>query len=264
MRTLSLTMLTIVAYLTLSNFFHSAGSVPTRNPFGAPVKPAAFQGDTVREEVKFPFSSSNPFAAAPVAVAAPPAAVDVPQVPVAAPPAAVAAPVKTSPELDAFAASVVNGQAGQVAGVFVQDVLAFPVVQQPIGQPNYVAVKDGVVTQFSTPSPYGTIGLLAHNFLSGRFFFNLQTGEDVVVVYGDGREETYRITDISRYQALDPENAYSQFVDLNDPAHPVLTAGQLFSRIYTNPARVVLQTCIDANGNSSWGRIFITAEKMGN
>ncbi len=255
MRTLSLTMLTIVAYLTLSNFLHTAGSTPSRNPFGAPVKPAVFQGDTVREDVKVPFSTGNPFTAAPVAVAAP-AVTD------AAPPASVAAPVKTSPELDAFAASVVNGQADQVVGVFVQNVLALPVVQQPIGQPNYVSVKDGVVTQFSTPSPYGTIGLLAHNFLSGRFFFNVQTGEDVVVVYGDGREETYRIIDITRYQALDPENAYSKFVDLNDPAHPVLTAGELFSRIYTNPDRVVLQTCIDANGNSSWGRIFISAEKI--
>ncbi len=248
MRTLSLTMLTIVAYLTLSNFLHTAGSVPTRSPLGVPGKPAFFQGDTIREDVKLPGSM-------PVAVGALPVAV-------AAPPVSVAAPAKTSPELDAFAASVVNGQAGQVAGVYVQDVLALPVVQQPVGQPNYVAVKDGVVTQFTTPSPYGTIGLLAHNFLSGRFFFNLQNNEDVVIVYGDGREETYRITDILRYQALDPESAYSNFVDLNNPAHSVLTAGELFSRVYTNPDRVVLQTCIDANGNSSWGRIFISAEKI--
>jgi hypothetical protein len=167
-----------------------------------------------------------------------------------------------SPELDAFTANVTNGKAGQVVGVFVQDQLALPVVQQPDGQNNFVSVQNNTITQFSSANAYGTIGLLAHNFLSGRLFSNLKENQDVVIVYGDGRQEDYRITGIQSFQALDPASPYSNFIDTTDTTHSDITAGALFNRIYAHPNQVVLQTCIDANGNSSWGRLFITAARI--
>jgi hypothetical protein len=167
-----------------------------------------------------------------------------------------------SPQSDAFAANMTNGQAAQVVGIFVQDQFALPVIQQPDGQTNFVSTQNNTVTQFNSASLYGTIGLLAHNFLSGRLFFNLKQDQDVIIVYGDGRQEDYRITSIQSYQALDPSNPYSYFMDPNDPSHTQITAGALFNRIYAHPDQVVLQTCIDANGNSSWGRLFITATKV--
>ncbi len=182
----------------------------------------------------------------------------------AEPTAAVATPSVSyhSPELDSFTAVMKNGQASQVVGVFVQGKFALPVLQQPEGDVNYVAVQDNTVTQFATPYAYGTIGLLAHNFLSGKLFFNLKENDDVFIVYGDGLQEDYRITQIQRYQALNPSNPYSYFVDPNDPANTSMTAGELFDRIYAHPGRVVLQTCIDANGDPSWGRLFVTATKV--
>ncbi len=178
-------------------------------------------------------------------------------------PGAIALPAEETAELEAFKDQVVNGAAGDVAGVFVPDTLALPVVQQPVGQANYVSTTDNLATQFSTPKAYGTIALLAHNYLGGRLFFGLKENQYAIVVYGDGREQEYRITQLQRFQALDPSNPYSNFIDLRDPAQTVVSAVDVFSRIYTRPNQLVFQTCIEANGDSSWGRLFVTAEKVG-
>jgi hypothetical protein len=167
-----------------------------------------------------------------------------------------------SDQLDAFTASVFNGKAGEVMGVFAQDHFALPVVQQPAGQANYVATEDGRVTQFAAPKAYGTIGLLAHNYLSGKLFYNLSENQELVIVYGDGQQQSYRITRIQRFQALDPLSPYSNFIDVSDPARTQISASDVFSRVYGQPDQLVLQTCIEANGDYSWGRLFVTAEKV--
>jgi len=38
-----------------------------------------------------------------------------------------------------------------------------------------------------------------------------------------------------------------------------LTAEQLFNRVYRGDRHVTFQTCIDANGDISWGRLFVIA-----
>ena len=164
-----------------------------------------------------------------------------------------------SPE---FIQSVTNHEAGVVTGVYVPDLLALPVLQQPTGQIGYVAVQDNIVTQFSLANQYHNVGLLAHNHLAGRMFSQLYTDEDVVLVYGDGTLEHYRIKDIQRYQALEPQSINSEFVDLNNGQNTRLSANDLFNRVYTTPDVVVFQTCIANNGDASWGRLFITAERV--
>jgi hypothetical protein len=164
--------------------------------------------------------------------------------------------------LDQFVGTVSGQEAGVVSGVFVPGRFSLPVVQQPAGNSSFVSPDDGTATQFGTAKGYGTIGLLAHNYLSGKLFFDLREGDEVVIVYGDGSQERYRINQIARYQALSPTSVYSDFVDLSDPAGRTLSAGEVFERIYTAKDRVVFQTCIEAEGNPSWGRIFVTAEKV--
>jgi len=61
-----------------------------------------------------------------------------------------------------------------------------------------------MLTQFSLPSQFGNVGLLAHNTLSGKFFFQLEVGQEVRLVYGDGRVEYFVIQRILQYQALQP------------------------------------------------------------
>jgi hypothetical protein len=132
------------------------------------------------------------------------------------------------------------------------------VVQQPNGDTNFVSPEDGVVTQFASATSYGNIGLLAHNYLSGRVFSRLEIGQELQLVYEDGTVESFVVTEILRYQALDPKNPYSSFQSL-DNKEKILSVGQMFDRAYQGDRHLTLQTCIAANGNASWGRLFVIA-----
>jgi len=163
----------------------------------------------------------------------------------------------TLPGFTDFSKSVQNGEAGTLRGVYAADVFALPIVQQPTGNPAFVSNNDGVTTQFGIASQYGNIGLLAHNNLSGKSFSQLTIGQEVRLVYGNGKTEVFVITEVLRYQALEPSSPYSSF--RNQDKDETLTAEQMFKRVYFGDRHITFQTCIDANGNLSWGRLFIIA-----
>lgn len=144
-----------------------------------------------------------------------------------------------------------------VLGVHVADILDLPIVQQPEGNDRYVSPMDGQVTEFKIPSKFGNVGLLAHNHLSGRFFSRLALGQDVHLVHGNARIETFVITDILRYQALQPHDPHSSFRDLG--TNETLTAGQLFEKAYMGSRHLTFQTCISVQGSPTWGRLFVIA-----
>lgn len=163
----------------------------------------------------------------------------------------------TLPSLADFSRSVQNGKADMLRGVYVTDVLALPVIEQPHGNPGFVSGIDGEITQFGMAAQYGNIGLLAHNYLSGRLFSQLAVGQEVRLVYGDGKTEAFIISDVLHFQALQPTSPYSSFRNLDKDE--TLTAEQMFKRVYSGDRHVTLQTCISSNGNSSWGRLFVLA-----
>jgi hypothetical protein len=163
----------------------------------------------------------------------------------------------SGPTLESFAASVTDGAADVIRGVFVSDVLALKVEQQPADNPGYVSAQQDTATQFGLASAYGVTGLLAHNFMAGVTFFDLAEGQDVWIVLGDGALKHYRVERIERYQALQPYNPYSDFVDLATGEQ--LSASALFMRVYTGGDQVTFQTCITLNGNPSGGRLFVIA-----
>ena len=166
------------------------------------------------------------------------------------------------PALDEFAASLPSAGPETVVGVYVHEMFALPVVDQPAGQENYVSGDDGVVTRYGTPGLFGSVGLLAHNYLSGKAFYSMKENQDVVLIYGDGRRANFRVADIQYYQALSPHDPYSNFVDLADQSRSIMSYAQLFNRVYTTRGQVVFQTCFEANGDPSWGRIFIIANPV--
>ncbi len=167
------------------------------------------------------------------------------------------APQPQLPSREAFIASVADGQPGVVRGVYVPGAFAFPVRQQPADNPVYVSAENGVVTQFAAAAALGVTGLLAHNYLAGADFFQLTEGQDVQIVNGDGTVKLYRVTGLYRYQALDPYSPYSSFVDLSTgETKPV---GEVFNGVYGGSDHVTFQTCIENNGISSWGRLFVIA-----
>jgi hypothetical protein len=163
------------------------------------------------------------------------------------------------PGLGDFSATVINGDQDAVVGIYVEKLFALPVTQQPQDQPSYVSDEKGLLTQFELPAKHGVVGILAHNTLSGSLFSQLAVGDEVVVIYGDGRSELYIVAYSESYQALDPESPYSKFININGASDMEISSAELYNDIYGAADRLVFQTCIEANGDPSWGRLFVTA-----
>ncbi len=162
--------------------------------------------------------------------------------------------------LEEFKHGVSGGNAGDIRGVYVEDVLALRVVKQPVGKPEFVSSAEGIATQFEMAAGEGVTGLLAHNYVSGRHFFNLTEGQVVNVSYGDGAVKAYQVNRILRFQALEPKNPRSDFINLDTGER--LTASGLFKQVYTGSHRVTFQTCIQQGAEDAWGRLFVIAEPV--
>lgn len=183
-------------------------------------------------------------------------------IPIQEPPPAAQQAAPVAPDLQTFAAAVTNGDPAAVTGVYAEGIFALQVRQQPYDNYNYIADEDGTVTQYARPTQFGVTGLLAHNTLSGRLFFKLRNDNQLTLVFGDGRLVHYRIRELQNYQALSPYDTRSDFVDLNNPSAQLLSHTELYQRVYTSPATLVLQTCIEANGEPTWGRLFVIADPL--
>lgn len=165
------------------------------------------------------------------------------------------------PTLDEFVSKVADNRGERVVGVYVPDVLALRVLQQPSGNPGFVTSAPDAVSQFGLAAEHGTIGILAHNYLSGDQFFRLAAGQSVVVVRADGTRERFRIDSVHRYRALSPSSAVSDFIELDDQGRRV-SALELFNQMYASEGQLVFQTCIARDGNLYWGRLFVVATPL--
>jgi hypothetical protein len=157
-----------------------------------------------------------------------------------------------------FVPAIQNGNANQLVGVYIDETLALRVVQQPSSNPGFVSSEPDVATEFSMAAKYGTTGLLAHNTEAGEYFDKIADGQEIVLVYGDGDLNHYRVEQIRQFQALTPTSPYSIFIDLSAPDQ-TLSAETLFYQIYQSDGDLVFQTCIERDGDLSWGRLFIIA-----
>jgi len=164
----------------------------------------------------------------------------------------------STPNLTSFVDSVKDGQAGILRGVYIQGLFALRVVQQPPNNPAYVSASQGVVTEFHSAKDVGNFGLLAHNYLAGKDFHLLSKNQEVYVIFGDGKIEKYRVKKILRYQTFEPKSTTSNFIDLDSGER--LSSTQLFAIVYKGARHLTFQTCIDKDGELSWGRLFVIAE----
>jgi hypothetical protein len=164
------------------------------------------------------------------------------------------------PSLDAFIKQIENGHGDQLRGVYVPEILAARIVQQPEGLEEFVSPWQDVLTQFSFASRLGSTALLAHNDLAGKAFTQLEPGQQVYLIYGDGRVSAFIVAEIMRYQAVEPNNTASAFADLEN--QNILTSSELFANVYDRPGKVVFQTCVENQGHLTWGRLFVIAEPL--
>ena len=139
-----------------------------------------------------------------------------------------------------FVLAVIDGQAKVVRGVYVPGTLALRVMQQPVGDPGSVLPLDGVATQFRVAAQNHVIGLLAHNNLAGAFYSNLRIGQEVRIVYGDGRVEYYEGNRLACLQALQPGSQNENYVDLR--SNVTVSAQDIFAIFYEGNAHVTFQT----------------------
>jgi hypothetical protein len=158
--------------------------------------------------------------------------------------------------LDTFVAGLENGNGNQVVGVYVENVLSLRVVQQPNSDSAYMSTIMNTATYFQIVHQLtGNNGLLAHNYLAGAYFFNLQPGQEVVLIYGDGRTENYVVSNSEQYQALSPNSPTSDFLNLD--TGETLSSTDLFYLVFGGSTRTTFQTCIAQGNESSWGRLFV-------
>ncbi len=158
-----------------------------------------------------------------------------------------------------FSTKVENGKTTQLVGAYANARFALPVVQQPIADPAFISKEDEKATEFSLARQYGSIGLVAHNNLAGKHFFDLAKGDTITLVYGDGKQADYTICAIQHYQALSPSSPYSKYIDLDQPSN-TLDVETVFRAVYGVKDRLVLQTCIASGKVDSWGRLFVIAQ----
>lgn len=164
------------------------------------------------------------------------------------------------PSLRRFISHVENGKNHTVSGVYVPGFLALPVVQQPGGNTGFVSNKPGTVTQFQLAAKNNVIGLLAHNYLSGKDFYRLSEGLQVMVVRGDGSIDRYRIKGVHEYQKLSPGSNWSHYLDLDSGER--FTTYDVFNQFYKGEHHLIFQTCLERNGLETWGIRFVVAEPI--
>ena len=164
------------------------------------------------------------------------------------------------PSLTDFVRQVSDGRKDLVRGIYVSGVMALRVVPQPQDDPGFISAEDGTATLFQSASVFGVTGLLAHNFLSGREFFRLKTGQTLSVIYGDGHIRHYKVSQIEDLQRLSFDDLRSNFLELSSGVEK--TANQLFADFYQGQPHLTLQTCIERDGEWTWGVRFIRAEPV--
>jgi hypothetical protein len=165
------------------------------------------------------------------------------------------------PDFSTFINQVTTNQkTSSLVGVYVPGKFALPVIQQPSGNAAYVSTQNDLVTQFGLATKYQSTGLLAHNYLSGQYFFNLVQNDYAALVFGNGEIQYFQIESVYQYQALSPNSPYSNFKNVFD-ANDVISSTTLFHRVYTDGS-LVFQTCIAKGSEMSWGRLFVVARPV--
>jgi len=92
------------------------------------------------------------------------------------------------PSLEEFRRSVMNGNANQLTGIWVEDILAFKVSP---GTHSYAPSTRNTASVYSWADDHGVTALLIHNYLGGTLLYQLNAGMYIAVVYGNGGVDWY-------------------------------------------------------------------------
>jgi len=147
----------------------------------------------------------------------------------------------------------------QLVGLYAPGIFRFKIVEQPDGNAVFVSPLGDTLTNFLSAKNNGITGLLAHNYLAGRNFYDLEVGDSLFLIWGDRRFVEYLIVETGDYQKLSSDIFASKYIDL--ATGETLTTDDVFTRYYRGNHRLTLQTCLERKGDLSWGLHFITARR---
>jgi hypothetical protein len=170
-------------------------------------------------------------------------------------------PDRPSDRFRQFAAAVsaasLATQNTSVMAVYVENLFAFPVIQQPDDDWSFVSSQPNQITQYASAGQNNVTGLLAHNYLAGKDFFKLLPGMEIKIIYGDGSYRRYQVLGVYRYQQIQSPGQPETFIDLQTGETKSVT--NVFDRFYRGIDQVAFQTCISQGGNDAWGLQFVVA-----
>jgi hypothetical protein len=147
---------------------------------------------------------------------------------------------------------VVDGQIGVLRGVYVEDVLALKVIQQPADDPLFVS---GDRDRHPVPNAAKTVSPgSGPNYLSGELFFQLESANK----FSWSMEMEwlrYTVTDISATRST----ADNQEAGTSTCAPEKSNDCAGFQPGLYGKDHVTFQTCIKKGNEWSWGLIFVIA-----
>lgn len=150
-----------------------------------------------------------------------------------------------------------NGNPDQVVGAYVEEIMAAEVVQQPEDDGEWVSSQVNTLTNYQAASALGVKGLLANPEQTGALFSQLQQGQDVIIINGDGSLLTYQVVATLEFQVVTPGDPNSDLIELQYKIR--MPAEVVFAGIYNGTDRVVFQTNIVRDGITNWGRMYVVA-----
>jgi hypothetical protein len=154
----------------------------------------------------------------------------------------------SQPSLEKFRRRVMNGHPDQLAGIWVEDVLAFRVQQELTS--NAPASKD-TLSLYNWAWKNGVVGLLIHNYLGGTQLYKLNPGVRIAAIYGNGRVDWYLSRGGTWYESRTSSSGGFagpfRIWSCEDCAFD-LSGWDLHNRHYAGYHRLAFQTCVYAEG----------------
>ena len=152
----------------------------------------------------------------------------------------------------------------------------FKIVEQN-GNPSYISYNQDELTNFFPPKEKNkdVTWLLAHNFINGDNIQNLKPKDPVVIIDQNGTETKYNIVGSLPFLVADGYDKSDMFAPLvlvnNEDLSPSYidpitnkpgqyTTTELFNKLTAlnpNKKTLILQTCIEKDGNYEAGRLFV-------
>jgi hypothetical protein len=168
--------------------------------------------------------------------------------------------LQNGPAAEQANAQLTLDRAQGLSQVVFNDGTTLAIGRQPRGNISYITSHPEELTLFSLTQKFDSIGLLAHNYLAGEYFFNLAINDQVHLILDDGSNRQFEVVEIHQFQAVNPHSIHTNFIDLE--TGETVSAHQLFLRMYGSAGALTLQTCIERDGHMEWGRQFIIARPV--